>query len=115
MVRLTKKDQIWKIYKLIDIVYMPAKHFKEKIDCYFTKSIYQAYRGTCSFNKKLNIERTNVYQCYACSDFFPGKARFDLHVKTCSKIPGIIYKFENQSLIIYEGNLKFIGDLLFSA
>lgn len=30
-------------------------------------------------------------------------------------MPGIIYKFENQKLVTFEDNLKYMGDLPFDA
>ena len=32
-------------------------------------------------------------------------------MKVFAKVPGVIYNFENQSLVTFEDNLKFMGDL----
>ena len=61
------------------------------------------------------IEHTHVYQCYRCSNLFSRNVTYDRHIKQCSGSPGIVYKFTNQNLIIYEGNFHFRGDLPFAA
>ena len=30
-------------------------------------------------------------------------------MKVCARVPGVIYKFENQPLVTFEGNLIFMG------
>ena len=47
--------------------------------------------------------------------FFAIKGRYKKHRKCCIKMPGILYKFENQNLVMYGYNLKFRGDLPFAA
>ena len=40
--------------------------------------------------------------------FFREK-RYKDQMKVCARVPGVIYKFENQSLVTFEGNLIFMG------
>ena len=80
----------------------------------FSKSIHKTYRKTLSIDKKGNIEQTNAYKSYGCCQFFSRKIRFASYLKICAKMLRVIYKFENQSLVTCENNLKFIGDLSFS-
>ena len=36
-------------------------------------------------------------------------------MKVCGRMPGIVYKFENQNILTFEENLKNLGDLPFAA
>ena len=60
---------------------------------------------------KLNIRiRTNAL---AVGIFFFLKKRCEDHMKNFSSVPGVLYRFESQNLITFQGNHKFIGDLPF--
>ena len=108
-------EKIRKDYQPTDAVYIPAKHYKHTIDCFFTNSIHKTRRTTLSPGKSGAVEHTNAYECYSYSQFFAIKERLEAHLKICSKMSGVIYKFEHQSPVTYEDNSKFIGDLLFAA
>ena len=47
------------------------------------------------------------------SFFISIKRKFEIHTKNCSGKPGVIYNFNNQSLIFYEDNFKAKGDIPF--
>ena len=54
-------------------------------------------------------------QRYYCDNYFTWhKNRFCDHVKTCSGIAGIVYKFENQKLVSFHDNFKYVVDLAFT-
>lgn len=46
--------------------------------------------------------------------FFSGKDLFEKHLKKCSEIWGTLYKFEKESLVTFEDNYNFRGDLPFA-
>ena len=52
IVKKLKDKNIKREYQRIDIVYIPAKHHKDKINCFFTNAIHKAYRTTFSVDKK---------------------------------------------------------------
>ena len=41
------------------------------------------------------------------------KKNFEKHLSVCSQTAGIVYKFDNKSLISYEDNYRLLGDLRF--
>ena len=55
------------------------------------------------------------HECYYCGSFFASKQLFETHIKCCSGKPGIIYNFNIQNIVTFEENLKYMGDLTFSA
>ena len=85
------------------------------IDCYFTDLIRLAFRTTLSTGKIKPLEHTNAYQCNGCLKFFAAKNRLENHLKICSKMPGAIYKFENQNILSFEDNFQYLGDHQFVA
>ena len=56
-------------FKPINIVDEPVKHFKQKINCFFTDKKSLAYR-TKTFRTSSKFEYTNAYECLSCSTFF---------------------------------------------
>ena len=52
-----------------------------------------------------------MYQCFAWNQFYSQKNKFEIHLKVCSIMAGIVYKFENQNIDPFEENLKNMGDL----
>ena len=101
-------------FKPINIVDEPVKHFKRKINCFFTDKISLAYR-TKTFRTSSKFEYTNDYECLSYSTFFLSKNCFEKHLKKSSRVPGILYRFENQSLVTFEDNYEFRGDSPFAA
>ena len=55
-----------------------------------------------------------VHQCYYCNHFFISEIKQKGHVKNCSGKPGVIYNFNNQSLISYQENFRAKGDFPFA-
>ena len=54
-------------------------------------------------------------QYYYCDKYFTWhKSRFYDHVKTCSDIARIVYKFGNQKVVSFQGNCKYMGYLPFT-
>ena len=53
-------------------------------------------------------------QCYACNKFFIEPKSLERHLNSCAHMPGLVYKFENQSIQTFFDNVKFMGDLLFA-
>ena len=96
----------------IDIVYKPVKHPDEIIECYFVTDIRFAYYGKIPNYKNQQIAN-RPYECYYCQKFFERKAVFDRHIKTCSGKPGVVYSFEIQSVVTFEDNIKYQGDVPF--
>ena len=97
----------------LDIVYKPIKSLDQKIECYFTDEIRLAYRALVH-KGKLRFDFMTAEQCYACNAFVARKSALDKHLETCSFMPGIVYKFENQHITTFEDNFRFMGDLHFS-
>ena len=63
---------------------------------------------------KLRFDLLTAEQFYACNDFVTGRSALNKHLETCSFMPGIVYKFENQHITTFEGNFRFMGDLSFA-
>ena len=96
----------------IDIVYEPVKTPNEIIKCYFVTDIRFAYFGKIPKDDKIITNRP--YECYYCQKFFAVKRTFDRHIKFCSGKPGIVYNFDIQNIVTFEGNIKYQGDVPFA-
>ena len=97
----------------LDIVYKPIKRLDQNIECYFTGEIRLADR-TLKHRGKLRFDSMTAEQCYACNAFVAGKAALDKHLKSCSFMPGIVYKSENQHITTFEDNFRFMGEQPFA-
>ena len=53
-------------------------------------------------------------QCYSCNKPIIERKSLERHLNSCSHMPDIIYKFENQKYINIFHNVKLMGDLPFS-
>ena len=96
----------------IDIIYEPVRTPDEIIKCFFSTDIRFAYVGKIPDSDK---EITNrPFECYYCQKFFAKKNVFERHIKSCSGKPGIVYNFNIQNIVTFEGNIKYQGDLPFS-
>ena len=71
-----------------------------------------AYRIVSGLKKGKDV--TSADQCFTYNKFFIQKKYLEKHLQVCSSIPGIIYRFENQSIQTFFDNMKFMGDLPFS-
>ena len=52
------------------------------------------------------------YLCYYCNTFFISEIRQKRHINYCSGRPGVIYNFNNQNLVSFQGNFHVKGDVL---
>ena len=69
----------------------------------------RAYRSSCSQGEKL--QHGFAFECYFCGKCFARADKQKRHFENCSGIPGIVYNFGNENLVIFEDNLKYKGDL----
>ena len=64
--------------------------------------------------QKMKFDSMTTEQCYACNNFVAGKSALEKHLETCSFVPGIVYKFENQHITTFEDNFRFLGEQPFA-
>ena len=64
-------------------------------------------------HKKGRAALSKADQCYTCNRFFIERKSLKRHLNNCGCMPGVVYKFENQSIQTFFDNVKFMGDLLF--
>ena len=112
MVKIEIKNQEKTLYEPIDIVYVPMKNKDDIINCYLTDHLYFAFRPHCSKGKKIESEIARQY--FFCSNYFSGANKFKANIKCCSKIDGMVYKFENKNIVSFQGNFKYMGNLPFA-
>ena len=84
------------------------------MECFFDNEIRLAYHAYYQCGKKGDFQSRTGEQCYYCSVFVVGKPKLEKHLKVCSKIPGIVYKFQNEYLSTFEENFRLLGDLPFT-
>lgn len=104
--RLTENEKK-ELYTSIGIFYKPVSKINQVLNCCFTTSIRNAYRAVSHLKKGRDIAAAD--QCDACNKFFVQKKSLENHLKTCSSMPGIIYKFENQNIQTFFDNTKCYG------
>ena len=51
--------------------------------------------------------------CYCCNKYIKQFAKFKKHIKCCSEIANIVYKFENKNTASFQDNFKYTGDFPF--
>ena len=68
-----------------------------------------AFQGI--YNEGIKIKHCSAWQCYYCSINYGGKDKFDRHFHNCTGCPGYVYNFNTQSLLTFEENLKYKGDI----
>ena len=101
-------------FEPLDIIYKPTKNKEIEPLCYFTTDIALAYSAYYDHGSK-KVRSTKVQSCHYCNHYFVNNnPKFERHLKHCSGKPGIIYSFNNSSLISYEDNFKSKGDLPFT-
>ena len=109
-IEYTRKQR--KKFKPINIIYKPTKHIEIERLCYFSDDISKAY--TNLYSKPNQIRRAHkCYQCYYCNKFFLRPEKHKSHISNCSGAPGVIYNFNNQTLISYQDNFCAKGDIPF--
>ena len=64
-----------------------------------------------SFNEGIKIKHRSAYPCYFCSNYYGRKDKFDRHFENCTGRPGYVYNCYTQSLLKFEENLKYKGDI----
>ena len=96
-------------FRPIDIIYKPAKICDEIINSYFSEKLNAASQGI--YNEGAKIKHCSVWKCYFCSNYYGRKDKFDRHFENCTGRPGYVYNFNTQSLLIFEENLKYKGDI----
>ena len=96
IVRKLTEDQRKENFQLIDIVYKPVSKISQTINCYFSKSKRNAYRIVSGLKKGKGV--TSADQCFTYNKFFIQKKYLEKHLQVCSSMPGMIYRFENQSM-----------------
>ena len=64
-----------------------------------------------SFSEGSKIRHGTAWQCYFCSNYYGRKDTFDCHVENCRGRPDYVYNFNTQSLLTFEENLKYKGDI----
>ena len=102
------------MFEPVDIIYKPTEKVEIELLCSFSIDILKGYSSYYSKAKELRRVH-KVDQCHYCNHFFVGqKRKFEIHMKNCSGKPGVIYNFNNQSLISYEDNFKSKGDIPFA-
>ena len=112
IVRKNSKNEHKENYVAADVVYQPVSRIDQIVNCYFTSSMRNACRPASHLKKVLEITAAEKY--YACNKFFVQKKSLECHLKTCSSMAGIIYKFENQGIQTFFDNMKFMSDLPFA-
>ena len=93
----------------IDIIYKPIKKSDDKINCYFSEKLNIAF--CANFNEGSKIKHCSAWQCYFCSNYYARKKKFDYHFEKCTSCPDYINNFNTQSLLTFEENLKYKGDI----
>ena len=111
LLNIKKKQR--KIFQPIDVIYKPTKNIEVEPLCYFSQDISKVYSSQHSKAKKGVSRAHKVHQCYYSNKFFISESRQTRHIKNCSGKPGIVYNFNNQSLISYQDNFHNKGDIPF--
>ena len=97
----------------VNVLYKPIKKSENFVKCYFANDLKNAYRTT--YEKSLRQHTANtLYECYYCNDFWLVKSKYEKHLKTCGKKPGVVYDFTLKNIVTFEDNFKYYGDLPFS-
>ena len=68
-----------------------------------------------SFSKGTKIKQSTAWQCYFCSNNYGREDKYDRHVENSTGRPGYIYNFNMQSLLAFEENLNYKGNILLVA
>ena len=102
----------------INIVYEPIYDENIPVLCFFTDQIYLTYRSYITHfekGKELILNRV-IRQCYYCENFFAkNDGSMKKHTSICIASVGITYSFDNDQIINFQDNLKYLGDVPFTA
>ena len=101
----------------IDVVYEPIYNENVRVPCYFTSEIHLAYRSYVGYfdKEKEQIKNRTVRQCNYCQNFFAkNKEQMIKHLSICSAKEGITYAFDNDQILNYQDNFKYLNGLPFT-
>ena len=79
---------------------------------FFTDDMKYAFRATYTKGNEI-CHANNIYECFYSSDFWVDKTKFERHIKTCGKKPGVLYDFNLRNVATFEDNIKYQGDVPF--
>ena len=96
----------------VNILYRPVKKEDDVIKCYFTDDLKNAYRALYLKSSQLTTAQS-LYECFYCNEFWIGKSRYEKHIRTCGKNPGVVYDFNLKKIVTFEDNLN-IGVMFLS-
>ena len=97
----------------VNILYKPIKKENDVIKSYFTDDLKNAYRALYLKSSQLTAANT-LYECFYCNEFWSGKSRYEKHLRTCRKKPGVVYDFNLKNIVTFEDNFKYRGNVPFS-
>ena len=60
------------------------------------------------------VKKLSTRQYYYCDKYIANFNTFKKHMKSCSDIAGIVCKFENNKIVSFQDNFKYMGDLPFA-
>ena len=64
---------------------------------------------------KYRLYHPATRQCCYCDNYFASsKNEFSKHIKKCTSVEGITYNFENNKIISFQDNFKYLGDIPFT-
>ena len=94
----------------LNVVYEPTTK-NENILCYYADDLSLAYRTYYSRKRKEKevIEHPPSRQCFYCNHFFTKKDVLEKHVKVCSSVTGIAYRFYNQKNRVFSKKFQLYG------
>ena len=99
------------------LTYEPSFNTDTPVVCYFSPEIHLAFRGYLGTfkNEQEKVYNRVVRQCYYCHHHFAkSKEKMQTHLSICAAKEGITYSFDNNQIIDYQDNYKYMGDLPFS-
>ena len=76
---------------------------------FFSKKFNLFFR--VSYSEGHKIKHSTAWQYYFCSNYYAQEDKFDCHVENCTGRPGYVYNFSTKSLLTFEENLKYTGDI----
>ena len=107
LVRKLAKNKMRQNFKPIDIVCKPVGKVNQIIDCYFSLLMRNAYRLTSE-------KRIDKMLARPTNKFLIERKSLQRHMNVSGSMPGLLYRFENQNILTFLDNTKFMGDVPFS-
>ena len=98
------------------IFYARVKKNDQLVNCFLSEKLNLVFRALCSDRPKSDkFKRSTEWQCYFCSNYHARKKRYDRIIENYAGHPGYVYDVNTKSLLMFEENLKFKGDILLVA